>query len=424
MTELNSSGQVVVIGAGISGLIAAYNLEQYGYTPLVLEASDRAGGRVKTDLVDGYQLDRGFQVLLEAYPMAKKYLDYESLDLQPLAAGALIYSNGKEHRFGDPRRDASLLLPTAFSSMATLGDKLKIFQLNNQLKSEDADTLFRKKEKTTAAYLKEQGFSQKVINNFMRPFFAGIFLEENLDTSSRMFEFVFKCFGEGRAVIPKDGIEAIARQLVAKLHKTTFRFNTWVRSADSQQVTLESGEKIGHDFLIIATNPEKLLPNFASTLQWKSCDNLYFTTDKRTIDDPIIALNACNNSLVNNIFYPTSISNSGSGDRELLSVSVVLDHGLDESQLLDKVQQELKNDFNIDAADFLKRYEITEALPDIRDLKYQAEENENLLTDKIALAGDHLLNGSLNAAMSSGESAAGVAHRVLSDSLIHFGDKP
>ena len=78
----NSSAEknVIIIGAGISGLIAATQLERLGYHPTILEADSNLGGRVQTDIVDGYQLDRGFQVLLEAYPKAKEYLDYDQLE--------------------------------------------------------------------------------------------------------------------------------------------------------------------------------------------------------------------------------------------------------------------------------------------------------------------------------------------------------
>ncbi|NQZ79301.1 MAG: NAD(P)/FAD-dependent oxidoreductase, partial [Ekhidna sp.] len=91
MEQGKQDASILIIGAGVSGLIAAQKLESYGYSPTVIEASDRVGGRVKTDVVNGYQLDHGFQVLLDAYPMAQKYLDYDQLDLQSLSSGALIY---------------------------------------------------------------------------------------------------------------------------------------------------------------------------------------------------------------------------------------------------------------------------------------------------------------------------------------------
>ncbi|HSM64649.1 MAG TPA: FAD-dependent oxidoreductase, partial [Gillisia sp.] len=122
--------KIHIIGAGVSGLTAARVLEDNGYSPVVIEATDRVGGRVKTDLVEGYQLDHGFQVLLTAYPAAQKYLDFEALELQEFLPGATVFSNGRARTLGDPLRNISLLLPTLFSGIGTLSDKLKILRLN------------------------------------------------------------------------------------------------------------------------------------------------------------------------------------------------------------------------------------------------------------------------------------------------------
>lgn len=130
----NSNYKIHIIGAGVSGLIAATVLEQNGFSPIIIEATDGVGGRVKTDIIEGYQLDHGFQVLLTAYPYAQKYLDLESLDLQKFVPGAAIYKNGKQILIGDPLRDVSLLFSTLFSGIGTFSDKLKILQLNHMLK--------------------------------------------------------------------------------------------------------------------------------------------------------------------------------------------------------------------------------------------------------------------------------------------------
>ena len=125
--------KIYIIGAGVSGLIAAKVLENSGYAPVVLEATDRAGGRVKTDLIDGFQLDHGFQVLLSSYPAAQKYLDFKALELQELRSGAVIFKNGKQQVIGDPLRDISVLFSTLFSGVGNLLDKIKILQLSLRL---------------------------------------------------------------------------------------------------------------------------------------------------------------------------------------------------------------------------------------------------------------------------------------------------
>ncbi len=406
MDPKNNQPQVYIIGAGISGLIAAISLEKAGLSPTILEASDRVGGRVKTDEQDGYLMDHGFQVLLNSYPKAKEYLDYEKLKLQPFLPGAKIFFNGKSHTIGDPLRHFNFLFKTLFSPVGIFSDKMKILRLNKRLKAKSLEEIFNSTERTTQQYLTDFGFSSKIISQFFRPFFAGIFLETELETSSRMFEFVYKMFGEGLAVIPEGGMQAIPDQLASQLKQTTVKFGHTVKNIQQGIITLKSGETLPTDFTIVTSNPEQLIPNYNSALTWKSCDNLYFSASSRTIRGPIIGLNANERSFINNLFYPSSLEQASKGADELLSVTVVKDHDLMEDPLIEMVQKELKELFSIEDTTFIRRFQIPKALPQLGDLQYEREPSESLINDHIAIAGDHLLNGSLNAAMVSGEAAA------------------
>ena len=401
------SPSIHIIGGGISGLIAARVLEEHGLSATIIEATDRLGGRVKTDVVDGYSLDHGFQVLLTAYPAAKKYLDFDALELQEFLPGSAIFKNGKQKIIGDPLRNLSLLLPTLFSGIGTVNDKLKILALNRRLKKKSIQNIFAEKEQTTHVYLENIGFSEAIITNFFTPFFSGIFLENKLDTSSRMFEFVYKMFGEGNAALPKDGIQAIPKQLFEKLKSTTIIFNTKVKSVENGSIKLESGEAIKSNFTIIATQASGLVSNLKNqATQWKSCDTLYFEVAKREIKKPLIGLIAMHNALINNIFYHTSLQTSATATKELLSVTVVDKQNLTNKQLVTGVQKELKELCNIDSCTFIKQYNIPMALPNLQDIQYEMLPSETRLTETIFLAGDTQLNGSLNAAMIAGERAA------------------
>ena len=401
------SPSIHIIGGGISGLIAARVLEEHGLSATIIEASDRLGGRVKTDVVDGYSLDHGFQVLLTAYPAAKKYLDFDALELQEFLPGSAIFKNGKQKIIGDPLRNLSLLLPTLFSGIGTVNDKLKILALNRRLKKKSIQNIFAEKEQTTRVYLENIGFSEAIITNFFTPFFSGIFLENKLETSSRMFEFVYKMFGEGNAALPKDGIQAIPKQLFEKLKSTTYIFNTKVKSVENGSIKLESGETLKSNFTIIATQASGLVSNLKNQATlWKSCDTLYFEVAKREIKKPLIGLIAAHNALINNIFYHTSLQTSATATKELLSVTVVDKQNLTNKQLVTEVQKELKELCNIDSCTFIKQYNIPMALPNLQDIQYEMLPSETRLTETIFLAGDTQLNGSLNAAMIAGERAA------------------
>jgi protoporphyrinogen oxidase len=402
---MNVDKKITIIGAGISGLITAIELERLGFNPIVIEASDRVGGRVKTDIIDGFQLDHGFQVLLEAYPQAKKYLNYKTLELQKLMPGAVIYKNGKTSLIGDPLRDFSLLVPTIVANVGSIKDKLAIFKLNLVLKSKSLQAIFDSEQVSTLQYLKSKRFSDRIIQNFFKPFFTGIFLETELSTSSAMFEFTYKMFGEGLAVIPKEGIQAIPNQLKSQLTKTAFRFNTRVKTVEEGCIILEDGSVITSDIIVIATDASKIL-GLEKPIAWKACDTLYFEVEQNTLKKPIIGLLADNDALINNIFYTTSIANKNTFKGEVLSVTIVKNHNLDETDLITKIETELKKNCGIITKRFIKRYTIKKALPDLEHVSYNGSNAKFKFSDTIYLAGDTQLNGSLNAAMTSGEAVA------------------
>ena len=414
-----SAYKIHIIGAGISGLIAAQILENHGYHPTILEATNSVGGRVKSDIVDGYTLDHGFQVLLTSYPAAKKYLNYDALELQEFLPGATIFKDHKQQTIGDPLRSFSLLLPTLFSSIGNIADKTKILKLNTLLKKKKIAAIFKTDEISTLQYLQDFGFSDEIINDFFKPFFSGIFLEPNLETSSRMFEFVYKMFGDGLAVLPKNGIQEISNQLKSNLKNTTFKFNSPVKEVKDKEIILQNDAVLKSNITIIATEASSLISNLKNQeTAWKSCESLYFETDKRVIQKPLIGLIADKNSLINNIFYHTSLATSTKNNKELLSVTVVKEHQLTDLNLILRVTEDLKRFCNIDVKKFLKHYHIKKALPKLTNLQYEISSTETKLKSTVFLAGDQLLNGSLNAAMIAGERAALGVIQTLEDGLI------
>lgn len=410
--------KIAIIGAGLSGLVAAINLEEAGFKPQLYEATDRVGGRVKTDYKEGYTFDHGFQVLLTEYPAAQKYLNYELLELEHFYPGAVIYTNGRQDKIGDPLRQFRLLWPTLTSKIGSVKDKLKVLKLNTELKKKSFDDIFLAKEKTTLEYLKDYGFSDDIIDHFFRPFFTGIFLEHELKTSSRKFEFVYKMFGKGSASIPKKGIQAIPNQLMARLKHTKIHFNTPVNSIQDQEVTFKNGTTETFDYVIIATEASDLISNLNKqhTL-WKSVENYYLTVKQRAFKEPMIGLIADDEALVNNLYYVSKPN----AEEHLLSVSIVKPHDLSMEALQAKITHDLKNFTDIDTLEFKQFYHIEKALPIMDTVNYMLPKSETQLKDQIFLAGDHLANGSLNAAMLNGESAAQAVISKIKDGIISLG---
>jgi hypothetical protein len=395
--------KINIIGAGVSGLVAAIVLEKEGYAPHIFEKTDRVGGRVKTETQGDFVFDHGFQVLLESYPMAKKYLDYAALDLQQFWPGSILFENKKPTKFGDPIRNPKLLLPTIFSQHATLADKLKVYRLNTELKSQSLEDIFEKKEETTLNYLKKKGFSDLIIHDFFQPFFSGIFLETELNTSSRMFEFVFKMFAEGQASVPKKGIEEIPKQLLAQLKNSTFHYNVAVSNVDTAGITIDGLPKVESDYTIVATEADELITNLRNQkTPWKACYCYYFETTDKIIKEKLIGLIPGKHH-INNLHYVNSLTGSSTN---LLSVTVVDNQGLTGDQLIRQVKTELSDLCAIQVGELKHSFVIPKALPNLKNIQNEIPATQTQLLDRVFLAGDVTLNGSLNAAMIAGEKAA------------------
>ena len=143
---------------------------------------------MKTDTVDGFLLDRGFQVLLTAYREASCALDFSQLNLQAFVPGALVRAGGRFHTITDPWRRPSRAMQTLRADIGSLRDKLRIGTLSWRVRSGSLEELFARPERSTADFLRQYGFSKRIIDRFFRPFLGGVFLEPDLRTSSRMFE--------------------------------------------------------------------------------------------------------------------------------------------------------------------------------------------------------------------------------------------
>jgi len=214
-------------------------------------------------------------------------------------------------------------------------------------------------------------------------------------------------FGDGYAAIPLAGMQAISDQLANQLKQSTLRLNTAVQEVKGNSIILQDGTTLHSDYTIIATDPSGIVPSLQNQeVHWNSCDSLYFECSGKVLDKAIIGLIADPEALINNIFYPTSIPNATPIHHDLLSVTVVKQHGLTTEDLVAKVEQELHDLCGIKTEQFLKQYTLKKALPKHNSLQYDCAATESKLTDTVFLAGDHLLNSSSNAAMLSGERAA------------------
>jgi phytoene dehydrogenase-like protein len=404
------NADVIIIGAGIAGLTAAKVLKAAGKTIKILEGSDTIGGRIKTDEIEGFRLDHGFQVLLTAYPEAKRFLDYKELDLRKFSPGALLLTENGTSTIGDPLRQPSTLLTTLRSPAGTFADKLKMLGLKLKLSLKSIDKIFVSPEVSTLTYLENAGFSDLMISSFFRPFMTGIFLEKELKTSSRMFEFVFKMFSEGDTVIPAKGMAMIPKQLAQGLSSDELILNEKVNIINQNQVFTSQGNYYEADNILLTSDHSEIaMPYSFKRLPSKSVISIYFTADLPPFTQPLIALNTVKGQLVNNVAVMNQISPDYAPDsRSLISVSLIGNYQENTSlEIIPKVIADLQRWYP-EAVTWkhLKTYAIPYALPNDEQVRNQQEPATLKINERCFICGDYLLNGSINAAMKSGRLAA------------------
>ena len=407
MQEINP---VVIIGAGIAGLCAAIHLQKAGKKVLILEADNEVGGRVRTDQKEGFLLDRGFQVLLTAYPEARRMLNFNALDLKYFEPGALILHNGSIKRIGDPRRKLSSLIPTLFSGVAGIKDMLSILRLVSKVKQGLPEELLDQEGPTSASAFSKQ-FSNKFQNRFLKPFFKGIFLEDQLDTSSAMFEFTFRMFAEGYAAIPANGMAEIPRQLASQIGNDFIRLNTRVTSIQNGEILTEHGETITSEAIVLAADGWS--PLLGNRKLKDNCGGkttcLYFSSKKAPHRQSLIALKSAPVGLVNNVaVLNNTAANYAPEGKSLIAVSIIGDTVSEEDALIELTRQELTPWYGSDVIQWehLATYHIPHSLPDQRMVRSTIPPQDISIGNNVFLAGDHLLNGSINGAMVSGRLAA------------------
>ena len=245
--------RVVIVGAGLAGLACARRLAGGPAPPLVLEAANAVGGRTRTDVLEGFRLDRGFHVFLTAFPEARRVLDYPALDLRPFAPEAYIRFRGRFHHVADPWRRPSVALMALGRPIGGLADKLRLARMSRSLGRGSLEEMMARPETTTLAALRAAKFSDTMIDRFFRPLFGGALLDRELGVSSRVFEFLFRMLAAGDACLPSAGIGAIPEQIAAALPAGTVRLNAPVSQVAPGRVLLRSGEELRAAAIVVAT---------------------------------------------------------------------------------------------------------------------------------------------------------------------------
>lgn len=416
---------IVIIGAGLAGLTCARELIREGQRVLVLEAAEQVGGRVRTDMhEDGYRLDRGFQVLFTAYPAAQRHLNFENLKQRFFEPGALLAREGKLHEIADPLREPGRLLPGLLNPLISATDKLRVLRLRAGVTRHSTADIFAgkgqrdDKDESTEEYLRRQGFSEKgFIANFARPFYGGIFLDRELSTSARMFQFIFKMLATGKVILPAEGMQRVPEMLAASLPAGSIRLRARVSSLLIQNgsvegVRLASGETIKAEQVVVATDSPAAAQLTGQRLptEARGCVCVYFGGKERLYPQRKILLNTASDAYVNHAVLLSNIAPTYAPPRRHLLSATILDPGTDDDeQIGQRALEEIANWFpahNLSAWQMLGVYRVPFAQLAQPPGFFDDQPSNTTSTADLYLAGEYTTSSSIHGAMHSGEHAA------------------
>lgn len=279
---------VIIIGAGLTGLRAAHRISQAGLTVLIFEKTAQIGGRMATHESAGYRIDHGFQVLLTAYPEVRAIEGFNQLGCRSFTSGARIWRDGRFVDFMDPLRHPDELFAVMRASVGTFADYIRLFFLTRGR----AGCL--SKNLSTDAGLTKSGFSQKFQDSFLRPFLRGILLDPLLRADYGLACFYLQMFAQGEAALPESGIQGFPNLLADQIGRSHIRLNATVNSITRDEITLDNGDSYRARQVICAVDtmsatqlgsPEQTMHHLASC-------TLYFSAPKPPFHEPIVVLNA------------------------------------------------------------------------------------------------------------------------------------
>lgn len=399
--------EVVVVGAGLAGLATALHLQRGGVEVTVLEAAETVGGRVRTDVVDGFRLDRGFQLYNPAYPEGAAMFDHARLDLKPFERGARVIIGDSAYRLGDPRAHPTWLtdvLRAPVGGIAGLG-RFALYAL--RCASTDPRKLESADDMPVRLAFEAAGLDAPLIDHLLRPFLSGVFLEGELSTSRRFADLVLRSFVRGTPAIPSLGMQALPEQLAGQVH--SLHLGNPVQSVDGTRVRTDSGE-IEARAVVVAVDPtsvSQLVPQIGE-VRTHSCTTWYHvpTQGPTELADGLALLTLDGDGrgpLVNSAVLTHAAPSYAPPGYSLVSSTAL---GIADDHSEKTVRKHLQRLYGVDTSGWecIASYAVDPALPAM-DVPLQTRKSVQV-GPGVFVAGDHRDTASIQGALVSGRRAA------------------
>lgn len=411
MSDLPTTADVVIAGAGLAGLTAARVLVDAGFDVAVIEASDAVGGRVRTDQVDGFRLDRGFQLINPSYPRLKRDIDLRALELKPFQAGAQIAHGETSSAIGDPRRLPRTIGSTLRFPVGSWREKLAITRALVEIGYGSATRLKNRPDDTLATSLDRRGVTGALRNGPLRLYLGGVLGEDDLETSAIFGELLIRSFVRGTPAVPAAGMQALPEQIADRLPAGTVRLGTAIVDVKSGRVDTSAGT-IQAKAVVVATDPRTA----AELLGWpepvmRNLTTAYFDAGAAPTDRALVHLDSKIRGVLVNTAVMSNAAPTYAEHGSLVAATTLL--RADTPDLEPSIRQHAALLYGVPTTEWtlIKTYAIPDALPAMppgTPLRRAVA-----LGDGVFVAGDHRDTPSLQGALVSGHRAAAAVKASL-----------
>ncbi len=399
---------VLVVGAGLAGLACARRLAGEGLDVRVVEASDGVGGRMRTDVVDGFRLDRGFQVLSTGYPEARRVLDLEALDLRELDSAVTVHRGGRLHRVPNPLAAPTEAPAAVASSVTSLRGKAALAAYAAQVVALPPSVLRRRDDVPGPEAWRRAGIPASAVDDVLVPFLSGVVLERDLTASRRFLDLMMRMFARGRSAVPAGGMQRVPEQLAAGLAPGSLHLDSPVTELRADGAVVD-GREVGARVVVVATDAwtaSRLVPALGAPPEARGVTTYYHAALPWSDQSGTLVVDADGSGVANSVVLTASAPEYSSDGRSLVATSVV--HAAGAPALAEPdVRRVAAGLHGQDAAgwELVASYDVPHALPAMT-APHSFRKPVRVAGAGVYVAGDHRDTSSIQGALVSGRRAA------------------